>query len=161
MAALPTASAAWPALIPTPSAVCPAAVPIGEVHVWDLVGAMSRVLRKREQRGVGQQHERKNQPGARGDGEPLKLLLDIGNDADVVHVLLHKPGRKLLVASSDGRGFVVKVEDALVEFSAHLRPEVQGHCPFTTRVYINIICQMHLFKLCNFPLTPFNAGWSG
>mgnify|MGYP003338070241 CR=1 FL=1 len=25
-------------------------VPIGEVHVWDLVGAMSRVLRKREQR---------------------------------------------------------------------------------------------------------------
>ena len=57
-------------------------------------------------------------PGARGDGEPLKLLLDIGNDADVVHVLLHKPGRKLLVASSDGRGFVVPEDECLAQTRA-------------------------------------------
>lgn len=35
---------------PAPGRTGTADVPIGEVHVWDLVGAMSRVLRKREQR---------------------------------------------------------------------------------------------------------------
>jgi topoisomerase-4 subunit A len=51
-------------------------------------------------------------PGARGDGEPLKLLADFGN-ADPVEVFIYKPGRKLLVAASDGRGFIVP-EDEIV-----------------------------------------------
>jgi topoisomerase-4 subunit A len=57
-------------------------------------------------------------PGARGDGEPLKLLVGIGNDADVVHVMIHKPGRKLLVASGDGRGFVVPEDECLAQTRA-------------------------------------------
>jgi len=52
-------------------------------------------------------------PGGRGHGEPLRLMIELGNDADVVTLMVHRPGRRLLVASSAGRGFVVP-EDAVV-----------------------------------------------
>ena len=54
-------------------------------------------------------------PRGRGDGEPLKLMIDLGNDGEVVQLLVHKPGRKLLVASSDGRGFIVAEDDVLAQ----------------------------------------------
>ncbi len=46
-------------------------------------------------------------PRGRGHGEPIRLMIDLGNDQDIVSLFVHKPGRKLLAASSDGRGFVV------------------------------------------------------
>ena len=46
-------------------------------------------------------------PGGRGNGEPVRLLLDLANDQEIVNIMVHDPERKLLVASSDGRGFVV------------------------------------------------------
>jgi topoisomerase-4 subunit A len=46
-------------------------------------------------------------PGGRGNGEPVRLLLDLANDQEIVNVMVHDPERKLLVASSDGRGFIV------------------------------------------------------
>jgi topoisomerase-4 subunit A len=52
-------------------------------------------------------------PGGRGHGEPVRLLIDLGNDRDVVTLFPHKPGRKLLVAATDGRGFVVPEDDAV------------------------------------------------
>jgi topoisomerase-4 subunit A len=56
-------------------------------------------------------------PGARGDGEPLKLMLDMG-DASAVQMLVYRGGRKLLVASSDGRGFVVPEDEVLAQTRA-------------------------------------------
>ena len=56
-------------------------------------------------------------PGGRGDGEPLKLMIDMG-DASAVHMLVHKGGRKLLVASSDGRGFVVPEDEVVAQTRA-------------------------------------------
>jgi topoisomerase-4 subunit A len=56
-------------------------------------------------------------PGARGDGEPLKLMLDMG-DASAVRMLLCKGGRKLIVASSDGRGFVVPEDEVVAQTRA-------------------------------------------
>ncbi|MGE5545505.1 MAG: DNA topoisomerase IV subunit A [Solirubrobacterales bacterium] len=47
-------------------------------------------------------------PSGRGFGEPLRLMIDLANDVDIIAVLAHKPGRKLLVASTGGRGFVVE-----------------------------------------------------
>ena len=52
-------------------------------------------------------------PGGRGHGEPIRLMIDLGNDEDIVQLLIHKPGRTLLVASSDGRGFIVP-EDTVI-----------------------------------------------
>ncbi|MCC3304727.1 DNA topoisomerase IV subunit A [Sneathiella sp. HT1-7] len=46
-------------------------------------------------------------PRGRGHGEPVRLMIDLGNDQDIVSLFVHKPDRKLLVASSDGRGFVI------------------------------------------------------
>jgi topoisomerase-4 subunit A len=52
-------------------------------------------------------------PGGRGHGEPLRLMIDLGNDADVAAIVPYQPGAKLLLASSDGRGFVVPADEAL------------------------------------------------
>jgi topoisomerase IV subunit A len=52
-------------------------------------------------------------PGARGHGEPLRLMIDLPNEHDVAAILLHVPGAKLLLASSDGRGFIVPADEAL------------------------------------------------
>ena len=43
-------------------------------------------------------------PSGRGHGEPIRLSIDLPNDADAVTLLVDKPGEKLLVAGSDGRG---------------------------------------------------------
>ncbi|MBT6912702.1 MAG: DNA topoisomerase IV subunit A [Rhodospirillaceae bacterium] len=47
-------------------------------------------------------------PGGRGNGEPVRLLLDLANDQEIVDLMVHDPERKLLVAATDGRGFVVE-----------------------------------------------------
>jgi len=52
-------------------------------------------------------------PGGRGHGEPLRLMIDLPNEADVAAILLYAAGAKLLVASSDGRGFVVAADEVL------------------------------------------------
>jgi topoisomerase-4 subunit A len=54
-------------------------------------------------------------PGGRGFGEPLRLMIELGNDQAVVQMRVFKPEERLLVASEDGRGFVVKAEDALAQ----------------------------------------------
>ena len=78
-------------------------------------------------------------PGGRGYGEPLRLLLELGNDTDVVDMFVHQPGRSLLVASSDGRGFIVAEEEVIAQtrsgkqilnvsgqVEAHLRTQAVG-----------------------------------
>ena len=57
-------------------------------------------------------------PGGRGHGEPIRLMIDLGNDQDIVDLLVHQPGRKLLVAASDGRGFVVPENEVLAQTKA-------------------------------------------
>jgi topoisomerase IV subunit A len=57
-------------------------------------------------------------PGGRGQGEPLRLMIDLPNEADVVALFAYRPGLKLLVASSDGRGFLVDGEEALAQTRA-------------------------------------------
>ena len=46
-------------------------------------------------------------PGGRGHGEPLRLMIDLPQGHDVVAMLKLEGGRKFLVASDAGRGFVV------------------------------------------------------
>src|SRR6056297_3421773 len=56
-----------------------------------------------------------NLPGGRGMGEPLRLMVDLPNESDIVDLFIHKPGRKLLVASSAGDGFIVPEDDVLAQ----------------------------------------------
>ncbi|MEX2201436.1 MAG: DNA topoisomerase IV subunit A, partial [Dongiaceae bacterium] len=57
-------------------------------------------------------------PGGRGHGEPIRLMIDLGNDQDVVALMVYEPERKLVVASSDGRGFVVQQEAVMAQTRA-------------------------------------------
>ncbi|HET7413550.1 MAG TPA: DNA topoisomerase IV subunit A [Pararhizobium sp.] len=50
-------------------------------------------------------------PGGRGHGEPLRLMIDMENDQDVLTAFVHDPARKLLFASTVGNGFVVAEKD--------------------------------------------------
>src|SRR5882724_7970162 len=52
-------------------------------------------------------------PGGRGHGEPTRLFIDLEQEADVVSVFPFRGGRKLMVASREGRGFVVAEDECL------------------------------------------------
>ncbi|MBR0661762.1 DNA topoisomerase IV subunit A [Neoroseomonas oryzicola] len=54
-------------------------------------------------------------PRGRGDGQPVRLMIDMTNEDAVVHMFVHEDGKRFLVAASDGKGFVVKGEDLLAE----------------------------------------------
>ena len=54
-------------------------------------------------------------PGGRGMGEPLRLMVDLPNEAEILNIMIHKPGRKLLVASTAGDGFIVPEDDVVAQ----------------------------------------------
>ncbi|HET8728398.1 MAG TPA: DNA topoisomerase IV subunit A [Alphaproteobacteria bacterium] len=57
-------------------------------------------------------------PRGRGFGEPVRLMVDLANDAEVVTLVKHVPDGRRLVGSSDGRGFVVKEADVVAQTRA-------------------------------------------
>jgi topoisomerase-4 subunit A len=46
-------------------------------------------------------------PGGRGHGEPIRIIVDMENDQDIVTAFVHDPRRKLLLVSHQGNGFIV------------------------------------------------------
>ncbi|TCD14372.1 DNA topoisomerase IV subunit A [Oricola cellulosilytica] len=52
-------------------------------------------------------------PGGRGHGEPIRIMVDMDNDQDIVSAFVHQPKGKLLVVSSAGNGFVVPEADII------------------------------------------------
>ena len=56
-----------------------------------------------------------NLPGGRGMGEPLRLMIDLPNEAEIVGLFIHQSDRKLLVASSAGDGFVVPENEVIAQ----------------------------------------------
>jgi len=54
-------------------------------------------------------------PGGRGFGEPVRLLIDLPAEVGIVALLPAVPGERLLVAASDGRGFIARADEILAE----------------------------------------------
>ena len=54
-------------------------------------------------------------PPGRGYGEPVRLMVDLPNDADIVSMAPHDPARQLILAASDGRGFRVAEKDVIAQ----------------------------------------------
>ena len=52
-------------------------------------------------------------PGGRGHGEPVRLMIDLEENHEISEMFVHQPGRKLLVASTTGYGFVVNEDDVV------------------------------------------------
>jgi len=59
-----------------------------------------------------------NLPGGRGMGEPVRLMVDLPNDSGITHLMIFRPGEKLLVASTAGDGFIVQSEDLVAQTKA-------------------------------------------
>ncbi len=54
-------------------------------------------------------------PSARGHGEPVRLMIELGNEHDIVALSVFKGGRKFLVASDAGRGFIVPEDEVAAQ----------------------------------------------
>src|SRR5262249_16345090 len=52
-------------------------------------------------------------PGGRGHGEPIRLFIDLEQEADVVAAFRHQGGRKFLLASAQGPGFTLPPPERL------------------------------------------------
>ena len=54
-------------------------------------------------------------PGGRGLGEPVRRTIDLPDEVEILAFAVVRAGMKLLVASSDGRGFVTSGEAVMAE----------------------------------------------
>jgi len=52
-------------------------------------------------------------PGGRSHGEPVRLMIDLGNEEEIASLLLYKPGSMIMVASEAGRGFVAEADKVI------------------------------------------------
>ncbi|MFC7050351.1 DNA topoisomerase IV subunit A [Emcibacter nanhaiensis] len=52
-------------------------------------------------------------PGGRGHGEPVRLMIDLGNDEEIVSLLPYKAGSKLILATHAGRGFMTDADNVV------------------------------------------------
>lgn len=52
-------------------------------------------------------------PGGRGFGQPLRLMVDLSEDAEIMNVIPYKNEQKILVASTDGRGFITDADNSI------------------------------------------------
>ena len=52
-------------------------------------------------------------PGGRGHGEPIRMFVDMDQDAAIVSLFVNTGGRKFLVASHEGQGFIVNEDDCV------------------------------------------------
>ena len=59
-----------------------------------------------------------NLPGGRGMGEPVRLMVDLPQEAQIVDLFLHQPGARMIVASSDGDGFIAPADEMLAQTRA-------------------------------------------
>ena len=59
-----------------------------------------------------------NLPGGRGMGEPLRLMVDLPNEAGIVTMFAYRPGARLIVASAEGNGFVVNADEVVAQTRA-------------------------------------------
>ncbi|MDG1353869.1 MAG: DNA topoisomerase IV subunit A [Sulfitobacter sp.] len=56
-----------------------------------------------------------NLPGGRGMGEPLRLMVDLPNEVQIVDLFIHRPYGKLLLASSAGDGFIAPEAEVVAQ----------------------------------------------
>ncbi len=97
-------------------------------------------------------------PGGRGHGEPVRLMADMDASDDVISLMVHDPDAKLIVSSSDGRGFVVPEKDVVANTRKgkqvlNVKAPVEAQCCYRVAEgddYVAVIGENR--KLLLFPL---------
>ncbi|PWJ20957.1 DNA topoisomerase IV subunit A [Jannaschia seohaensis] len=106
-------------------------------------------------------------PGGRGMGEPLRLMVDMPQEARIVDMFIHVPGRKLLLASSAGDGFVCPEDEMIAMRRAgkqvlNVRGDVTAMKPVPARgdhvATIGENRKMLVFPLADLPEMPRGKG---
>ena len=98
-----------------------------------------------------------NLPSGRGMGEPVRLMIDLPNEAGIVDLFTHRAGTRFIVASSAGDGFVVPADEVIAQTRAgkqvlNLREGVRAHvCRVVTGDHLAVVGENR--KLLIFPLT--------
>ncbi len=96
-------------------------------------------------------------PGGRGHGEPIRIIVDMENDQDIVTAFVHNPERKLLLSSHVGNGFIVPEADVIANTRKGKQvmnvktPDEARHCIPVVGDSVAIIGENR--KMLVFPLT--------
>ncbi len=96
-------------------------------------------------------------PGGRGHGEPIRIIVDMENDQDIVTAFVHNPERKLLLSSHVGNGFLVPEAEVIANTRKGKQvmnvktPDEARHCIPVTGDSVAIIGENR--KMLVFPLT--------
>jgi topoisomerase-4 subunit A len=102
-------------------------------------------------------------PSARGAGEPLRLMLDLEDRVDIIDVFAHKPGRKRVLASKAGYGFVLP-EDEAISFRRAGKQVLNGEAVISLEVagdHLAVIGdngKVLIFPLAELPQMPRGKG---
>lgn len=54
-------------------------------------------------------------PGGRGHGEPVRLMIDLDNDEEIVALFVRRPGSKLFLVSTEGKGFIAEADKVMAQ----------------------------------------------
>ena len=54
-------------------------------------------------------------PGARGFGEPVQSMIDLEAETRIVGLMVHRPDGRLLLAATNGKGFIAQTAELLAE----------------------------------------------
>ena len=52
-------------------------------------------------------------PSARGHGEPVRLMIDLDDKVGILDIFAHQPGRRRVLASKEGYGFILPEAEAI------------------------------------------------
>ncbi|MDN5249752.1 MAG: DNA gyrase C-terminal beta-propeller domain-containing protein, partial [Alphaproteobacteria bacterium] len=96
-------------------------------------------------------------PGGRGQGEPIRLLLELEQDQELLGIFIYKPDDKLLLISHQGYGFMVTQSELLSttrkgkQIMKVKAPDRTALCKVVSGTHLAIIGDNR--KLLVFPLT--------
>jgi topoisomerase-4 subunit A len=103
-------------------------------------------------------------PGARGHGEPVRLMIDLDDKVGFVDVFVHKPGQKRILASKAGYGFILPEEEAVAFRRAGkqvLNGEAQACIPLNDADHLAVIGdngKLLIFETSELPEMPRGKG---
>jgi topoisomerase-4 subunit A len=95
-------------------------------------------------------------PGGRGHGEPIRIIVDMENDQDIVTAFVHDPKRKLLLVSHAGNGFIVPEAEVVANTRKGKQvmnvkaPDEASHCAIFSGDHLAIVGENR--KMLIFPL---------
>ena len=99
-------------------------------------------------------------PGGRGHGEPVRIMIDLEASSDIVTGFIYKEGRKRLVASHEGNGFIVAEDEVIATTRKGKQvlnvkdPDEAITCPVIDGDMVAVIGENR--KLLVFPLKELN-----